>query len=191
MLGQFKTCVIIPALNEADSIAKVLRDIPRWIDEVIVVDNGSTDATAGIARSMGATVIMEDRKGYGSACLAVMRAAGNAEYIGFIDADYSDYPSDLELLFLPLIKGECDLAIGSRNEHWKRAVPWHQRWGNWIACRAINLFHGSCFQDLGPMRCVSRTVLEALEMSDPDYGWTSEMQIKAVQQGFPWALGKS
>lgn len=187
MIADKHITVIIPALNESQSIGRVLADIPDIVDDVIVVDNGSDDNTDTIARSLGATVVYEKNKGYGAACLAGIRALGQtgrakrADLVAFIDGDYSDYPEDLLAVVRPVAEGRCQFAIGCRqNTATNYAdVPFHQRWGNWLACGFIDLLHGYKYSDLGPMRCISLKLLARLQMSDADYGWTTEMQLKA------------
>ncbi len=183
MINGRTTAVIIPALNEEQSIAKVIADLPTCFDQIIVVDNGSIDATAHQAQKSGAQVVYEPQPGYGSACLAGI-AQSNAEVIAFIDGDYSDYPADLEPLVEAISSKEAHLAIGVRTpkQCQKHAMPWHQRTGNWAMCCLIKLLHGKHFSDLGPMRCIDAKALAMLNMQDKDYGWTAEMQIKAHQQ---------
>ncbi len=182
--------VIIPAFNEAEAIAKVIADIPRGlVSEVVVVNNNSTDATAERARSAGATVVYEARQGYGSACLAgidYLRAKPvdeRPEIIVFLDGDYSDYPEEMTSLVKPVMAGECDLAIGARVRRGKGAMPGHQRFGNQFVTALIRLFYGVKFTDLGPFRAIRFDRLLGLGMQDQTYGWTVEMQVKAVKQG--------
>lgn len=184
--------VIIPALNESESIGRVIADIPDVVDHVIVVDNGSDDNTDLIARSCGATVVYEKNKGYGAACLAGIQAAEQddrdnltrADLIAFIDGDYSDYPEDLLSVIEPVAHGQYPFAIGCRqNTATNHVLPFHQRWGNWLACCFIRLLHGYAFNDLGPMRCIRSELLARLQMSDTNYGWTTEMQLKASMLG--------
>lgn len=185
MIHQRSVTVVIPARNEATSIGLVLREIPRSIDRVIVVDNGSGDDTAEVARAHGATVVDEPRAGYGAACQAGIKLAGGGGLIAFMDADYSDYPADLEKVIEPVAAGRADLVIGARVPQQRRAsaLPPHQRFGNWLLCRMIGLLYGVHFTDLGPMRCIRREALEEMRMVDRDYGWTVEMQLKAVRMG--------
>ncbi len=183
MLNGQSTAVIIPALNEAQSIAKVIADLPAIFDQIIVVDNGSTDTTADKAKAAGAQVVYEPQQGYGAACLAGI-AQTNADVIAFVDGDYSDYPADLTPLVEVVSSQLAQLAVGVRTPEQcqKRAMPWHQRAGNWLMCCLIELLHGKQFSDLGPMRCINASTLASLNMQDKDYGWTAEMQIKAYQQ---------
>jgi glycosyltransferase involved in cell wall biosynthesis len=178
--------VIIPALNEAASIGLVIRDIPPGLAaEIIVVDNGSTDGTADIARQSGARVVHELHRGYGAACLAGIAAAGNPEIIAFLDGDYSDYPEELGLLAEPVINGEADLVIGSRMAGADAGcvLPPQAYWGNRLATFLLRLLYGFRFTDLGPFRVIRAQSLKALGMRDRNFGWTIEMQIKAVQRG--------
>ena len=185
MFEQQTVKVIIPALNEADSIGRVLAAIPRWADEVIVVDNGSTDATAELAARAGARVIAEPRRGYGRACLAGMAAIDWCDVAVFLDADYSDYPEQMARLVAPVATGRADMVIGSRTRG--SAGPGSftlpQRLGTALACRLMGLLWRRRPSDLGPFRAVRWTSLLALNMTDPTYGWTIEMQIKAARAG--------
>lgn len=179
--------VIIPALNEEKAVGLVLRDLPRNIlDQVIVVDNGSSDNTARVAESCGATVRLEPHRGYGAACLAGLKAvAPSIEILVFLDADYSDHPEEIEMLVSPITENRADLVIGSRMLRCtgRKALSWQQRWGNGLATKLIEWRFGYRFTDLGPFRAIRRDALEALEMRDRGYGWTVEMQVKAACAG--------
>ena len=177
--------VIIPALNEAASIGKVITAIPKWVDEIVVVDNGSTDQTSQIASKNGAHVVTEAQRGYGQACLRGMAAVGHCDIIVFLDADFSDYPEEMDLLVEPITKGQAEMVIGSRVKNSKAAqvLTPMQRIGNALTCRLIRLFWGGNFSDLGPFRAIRWSSLKSLEMNDRNYGWTIEMQIKAVRMG--------
>jgi len=177
--------VIIPALNESSSIGRVIADISENVDEIVVVDNGSDDDTGDIARSFEATVVYEPNQGYGAACLAGIRSVKNTDLIAFIDGDYSDFPEDLAKVILPVAEGKYDFAVGCRQGSLSNsiALPFHQKWGNWIACCFIHLLHGFRYKDLGPMRCIRLDLLEQLQMSDTNYGWTAEMQLKVSKLG--------
>ncbi|MGH9838573.1 MAG: glycosyltransferase family 2 protein [Blastocatellia bacterium] len=179
--------VIIPALNEEESIGAVLAAIPRaWVNDVIVVDNGSADRTERIARQYGARVVSQPERGYGAACLAGIAALEpETEIVVFLDADFSDYPEDIGLLIRPLIEWGADLALGARTLDGasRAALTPQQRWGNWLATTLIRWRFGFRYTDLGPFRAIRREALESLGMRDRNYGWTVEMQIKALQAG--------
>jgi len=180
------TALIIPALDEEASIGAVVESVDRAVvDDVIVVDNGSRDATAERAAAAGATVVREPRRGYGSACQAGIRAAPQAELLVFLDGDGSDDPTEISSLLTALLDRGVDLAIGSRTLG--RAEPGAlttvQRLGNALTCGLVRLLWGARFTDLGPFRAVRRDALSRLEMSDPGFGWTIEMQVKAAQRG--------
>lgn len=184
--------VIIPAHNEEQSIAQVLADLPA-VGRVIVVDNASTDHTAAIASSCGAIVVQELCKGYGAACLrGLAEVARQAEAIGlaprivvFLDGDYSDHPEQLVELVVPIQRGECEFVLGSRivGDRDPGAMPLQAVLGNWLACFLMQRLWGARYTDLGPFRAIVYPSLLELDMRDRDFGWTVEMQVKAVQQG--------
>ncbi|RLA64664.1 MAG: glycosyltransferase family 2 protein [Epsilonproteobacteria bacterium] len=179
------TVIIIPAFNEDQSIGLVLHHIPRSrIQEIIVVDNGSTDKTSKIAKDHGALVVRENQKGYGMACLKGIEAAKkyNPRNVVFIDADYSDNPKEMPLLLAELDKG-ADLVIGSRTlgKAEKGALLPQAIFGNWLATNLLYLFYrGKKFSDLGPFRAIRWDKLLQINMEDEDFGWTVEMQLKAL-----------
>ncbi|PYT09428.1 MAG: UDP-glucose--dolichyl-phosphate glucosyltransferase [Acidobacteria bacterium] len=180
-----EVAVVIPALNESASVPKVIDSIPRnRVCEIIVVDNGSTDDTAGAARRAGARVVIEPRRGYGSACLAGIAALAcrPPDIVVFLDADFSDHPGELPLLLAPIEEGRADLVIGSRamGRRERGSLMPQARFGNWLATRLIRLFSGVRFTDLGPFRAIRYESLKALRMRDADFGWTVEMQMKAA-----------
>lgn len=181
--------VIIPALDEAKSIGLVLAALPQdHIRRVVVADNGSTDGTAELARAGGAEVVTAARRGYGSACLsglAHLRATGPPEVVVFLDGDYSDHPEELPALLEPILAGRADLVIGSRvlGQRERGALLPQARAGNFVACTLIRLLYGTRYTDLGPFRAIRWEALERLEMVDPTFGWTAEMQVKALRQG--------
>ncbi|MFQ5583016.1 MAG: glycosyltransferase family 2 protein [Calditrichia bacterium] len=182
-----KIAVIIPAINEEKSIGKVVSDIPAWVDDIVVVDNGSGDNTISIAEAAGARVLSELRRGYGSACLTGIASLDNPDVVVFLDGDYSDYPGEMDTLVDPILDGEVEMVIGSRvlGEAERGALTPQARFGNWLACMLIRLFWKVRFTDLGPFRAIRYQTLLALNMRDPNYGWTVEMQIKAAQNGIP------
>lgn len=177
--------VIIPALNEEHSIALVIENIPSVVDEVVVVDNGSTDHTAEYAEHSGATVLYESRKGYGYACLKGIDhlRQHSTDVIVFLDGDFSDYPEELPELLKPIADERYDLVIGSRTlgVRERGALLPQAILGNWLASILIRLFWGYRFTDLGPFRAIRVSALEQMKMSDPTFGWTVEMQIKAAK----------
>jgi glycosyltransferase involved in cell wall biosynthesis len=182
--------VIIPAFNESESIGLVLGALPRSaLREIVVVDNGSSDDTAAAARSAGATVITERRRGYGSACLAGLRHLGGLSpppgVVVFLDADYSDHPEELPELVRPIVENRADLVVGSRvlGRRERGALLPQARFGNWLAGRLILRLYGVRVSDLGPFRAIRWSALGRLGMSDPDYGWTAEMQVKSARAG--------
>jgi glycosyltransferase involved in cell wall biosynthesis len=181
--------VVIPALNEEASLPLVLGDLPRPpVRRVVVADNGSTDGTARVAAELGAVVVPAPRRGYGSACLAALdwlRRNGPPEIVVFVDADYSDHPDELPLLVEPILAGRADVVIGSRvlGEREPGALLPQARAGNLVACLLIRLLYGHRYTDLGPFRAARWQALERLEMRDPDFGWTAELQVKALRRG--------
>jgi glycosyltransferase involved in cell wall biosynthesis len=184
--------VIIPAYNEEDSIAKVINDIPKNVDEVIVVSNNSTDNTEINAKKAGATVLKENRKGYGYACLKGMdyiaQQVTKPDIIVFLDGDYSDYPEQLTEIVAPILNDDIDFVIGSRVKRLreKGSMTPQQVFGNWLATFLMKLFFGAKFTDLGPFRAIKYQKLLALEMEDKTYGWTVEMQLKAIKRNFTY-----
>lgn len=177
--------VIIPALDEERSLPLVLAELPL-VGGVIVVDNGSRDRTAEVAREGGATVVHEPRRGYGNACLAGMAEAGRrgAGIIVILDGDHSDYPDDLPLLVNPVLDGEADMVLGDRTRLAEAgALRRHQELGNRLATFLIARVTGHRYRDMGPFRAIRAEALDSLQMRDPNYGWNVEMQMKAVQRG--------
>ena len=194
--------VIIPAFNEAASIGKVIGDIPALVSEVIVVSNHSTDATEAVARQAGATVLSEPRKGYGYACLKGMEYLAASSNFGqnlasesnatpivvFLDGDYSDYPEQLTEIVQPIIENNIDFVVGARDKKLreKGSMTGPQVFGNWLATTLMRLFFRSRFTDLGPFRAIRYDRLLALNMEDKTYGWTVEMQLKALRKKFSY-----
>lgn len=187
-----KIKVIIPAFNEAESIAYVINDIPNTVEEIIVVSNNSTDNTEINAKNAGATVLTETQKGYGYACLKGMHYIANQtekpDIIVFLDGDYSDYPEELTKIVAPILNDNIDFVIGSRvkqlREKGSMTVP--QVFGNWLATTLMRLLFKSKFTDLGPFRAMKYNRLLSVKMQDKTYGWTVEMQLKVLKKGFTY-----
>ena len=183
-----KIKVIIPAFNEADSIAEVIKEIPVYVEEIIVVNNNSTDDTVKNAKTAGATVLTENRKGYGYACLKGMdyiaKQSNSPDIIVFIDGDYSDYPEELTKIVDPILNKDYDFVIGSRVKRLREegSMTPQQIFGNWLATFLMKLFFRATFTDLGPFRAIKYDKLLTLEMEDKTYGWTVEMQLKALKK---------
>jgi glycosyltransferase involved in cell wall biosynthesis len=185
--------VVIPALNEEKSLPLVLGDIPRdVVRDVIVVDNGSADRTAEVAQMHGATVVREPERGYGSACLRGLdtlarRPEGPPDIVVFLDADYSDHPTELPLLLKPIREEGVDFVLGSRlaGHRERGAMPPQSVWGNRLACFLMRILFGGRYSDLGPFRAIRWSALRRLGMCDRNFGWTVEMQIKAARLGMP------
>lgn len=185
MFEEASVSVIIPALNEEQAIAKVLEAIPSWVDDVIVVDNGSTDRTAAIAQRHGVQVVRQPLRGYGAACLAGITAAPDVDILVFLDGDFSDHPEQMDRLVAPIARGDADLVIGSRvqGRRHRGALTLQQRCGNALACLLIRTLWGHRYTDLGPFRAVRSAALGCLRMDDQTYGWTIQMQIRAICAG--------
>lgn len=184
--------VVIPALNEEASLPLVLGDLAALpagtVRRVVVADNRSTDGTARVAREGGAVVVEAPRPGYGSACLAgldFLRAHDPPDVVVFLDADYSDHPDELPRVVAPLLAARADLVIGSRilGDRERGALLPQARAGNVVACTLIRLLYRHRYTDLGPFRAIRWPALERLAMADPDFGWTAEMQVKALRHG--------
>ena len=179
--------LIIPAYNEADSIGKVLAEVPECVREIVVVDNRSTDGTAAAARAGGATVLREDRMGYGYACQSglnyVTRKSNPPHIIVFMDGDYSDYPEELTKVVAPILENGMDLVIGARTKALRETgiMTPQQVFGNWLATTLMRLLFRARFTDLGPFRAIRTDALLRLQMEDKTYGWTVEMQLKALR----------
>ncbi|MBA4040259.1 MAG: UDP-glucose--dolichyl-phosphate glucosyltransferase [Sphingobium sp.] len=177
--------VVIPARNEALALPYVLGAIPARVDHVIVADNGSTDGSADVARTHGARTVNVPQAGYGRACLAAIADAETlgADIIVFLDGDHSDYPEQMPQLYTPIVAGEADMVIGSRTRGRRtaRALTPQQIFGNALACWLIARIWGYRYTDLGPFRAIRTSALRQLAMAEQTYGWTVEMQIRAVQ----------
>ena len=186
--------VIIPAFNEEDAIGKVIAEIPAIVSEIIVVNNNSTDNTAEVAQTAGATVLSELNAGYGYACLKGMEYIARLspeqqpDIVVFLDGDYSDYPSELTRIVTPILEDDIDFVVGARvkelREDGSMTLP--QRFGNGLATKLMKLFFNSTFTDLGPFRAIKYEKLLALEMEDKTYGWTVEMQLKVLKKKYSY-----
>ncbi len=186
--------VVIPAFNEEKSIAHVINDIPKdWVQEVIVVNNASSDNTVEIASNAGATVLTEVTPGYGNACLKgleYLNKEGNRpDILVFMDGDYSDYPEQLPELVKPIMENGEDMVIGSRalGSREGGSMTFPQVFGNWLATTLLKLFYKVNYTDLGPFRAIRFDKLIELNMKDRTYGWTVEMQLKAARHKFKTA----
>lgn len=180
-----KVVAIIPALNEEASIGKVIAELPDIVSSIVVCDNGSTDRTAQVASDAGAQVVTETERGYGAACLkAVSAVPERTDILLFIDADYSDYPQEAVDIVRPIIEDQADMVIGSRmmtrKDH--HALPPVAAFGNWLTSWLIRIRWGIKFTDIGPFRAIRFDAYQRLGMRDRNFGWTTEMQIKAVKQ---------
>ena len=184
--------VIIPAFNEEKSIPYVLNDIPNFVNQIIVCDNSSTDKTSEIAKSFGAKVVFEKKKGYGYACLKAISYLKNLEVkpeiVVFIDGDYSDDPKEMKKIIDPIVSEGYDFVLGARTESLrdKHSMTTHQIFGNWLACLLMKIFFDSTFKDLGPFRAITWDKLMQLNMRDKTFGWTIEMQIKALMKNYKY-----
>lgn len=185
--------VIIPAFNEANSIAKVIAEIPQVVSEIIVVDNNSTDSTSVTATTAGATVLFEPQKGYGYACLKginyLSKRSNPPSIVVFMDGDYSDYPEDLHDIVKPITDGKVDFVIGARVKELREegSMTPQQVFGNWLATSLMKVLFGAKFTDLGPFRAITYERLMELEMADKTYGWTVEMQLKVLKRKIAYA----
>ena len=183
----FSVSVIIPVLNEESSIAKVIADLPSndYKLNIIVCDNGSTDKTPELAKEAGARVVFEPKRGYGAACLRALQEVSEVtDIIVFIDGDYSDHPQEMSKVLAPILLGEADFVIGSRmlGSREKGALLPQARFGNWLATFLIRIFWGGEQTDLGPFRAIRKKKLDELKMEDQNFGWTVEMQIRALKK---------
>ena len=180
--------VIIPAYNEEKAIANVINEIPDYVSEIIVISNKSIDNTIAVAQNAGATVLSENNKGYGYACLKGLDYISQLEVkptiVVFLDGDYSDYPEELTKLIDPILSNTVDFVIGARVPELREtgSMTPQQIFGNKLATVLMKLFFGSKFTDLGPFRAIKYTTLVDLEMQDKTYGWTVEMQLKVLRK---------
>ena len=184
-----KVAIVIPALNEEAAIHQLLAELPQdFAQWIIVVDNGSTDATATVARNFGAIVAYEPIRGYGRACLKGFKTACNlgVEIVIFMDGDGSDDPTDLPMMLRPIIEGRADFVIGSRvsTSAERGAVPAQARLGNWLVSRMIRLRYGVRLHDIGSFRVVRSSLLETIDMREMTFGWPVEMLVKAARAGY-------
>jgi hypothetical protein len=183
--GRPRVAAVIPVLNEVDSLASVLREFPAGVvDEVIVVDGGSSDGTAGAARREGARVVVETRRGYGRAC-ATGASSTDADVLVFLDGDGSDDPAALAEVLRPVLEGQAGLSLAARAEREPGALLFHQRLGNRLVALLIGLIYGVPLRDVPPMRAVRRDALEGLAMREMTYGWPTEMIVKAARARLP------
>lgn len=179
--------VIIPAYNEENAIGNVIVEIPKIVDEIIVISNNSTDKTIDVAQKAGATVLSENQKGYGYACLKGMDFISKLDIkpdiVVFLDGDYSDYPEELSKLIQPILDKKVKFVIGARNKNLREAgsMTPQQIFGNWLATFLMKWFFKSNFTDLGPFRAIDYNTLISLNMEDKTYGWTVEMQLKVLK----------
>lgn len=180
--------VIIPAFNEEKSIAKVIAEIPDFVEEIVVVNNNSTDQTLQAASKAGATVLTEKSKGYGYACLKgldyLSQKDKTPDVLVFLDGDFSDFPQELTKIIQPIIEDRADFVVGARVKELRErgSLTPQQVFGNWLACFLMKILYQSNFTDLGPFRAIRWSTLEKLKMSDKTYGWTIEMQLKVLRQ---------
>lgn len=191
-MTQPKIIVVIPAYNEANSIALVIKEIPTIVSQTIVVNNASTDATQKVAENAGATVLTESKMGYGYACLRGLAYVAKQEIlpdiIVFLDGDYSDYPEQLTQIVAPIINQDYDMVIGARikEQREKGSMTPQQVFGNSLACWLMKLLFKANYTDLGPFRAIKYNSLLSLNMQDTTYGWTVEMQLKALRKGLKY-----
>ena len=181
-----RVSVVIPALNEEAAIGGVVREVPRdLVDEIIVVDNGSTDRTAEIAAAAGARVVREPIRGYGAACRAGALAAGNTDILVFLDGDRNEDPAELRRVLGPVLAGEADLVLGSRVGGAARgALTLQQRVGNRVVTALLHVLYGLRLTDIGPFRAIPARALRELGMEHKTYGWPVEMVVKAARRGY-------
>jgi len=185
--------VIIPAYNEEGTIGKVVRDIDRnLVRHVVVVNNTSTDNTVEVAKSAGALVLHQNKRGYGRTCLTgidhVSALKAPPDVVAFMDGDYSDFPGELKDILAPIREENIDMVIGSRalGQREKGSMTPQQRFGNWLATAMIRVIYRKKYTDLGPFRAIKLSALQQINMQDQTYGWTVEMQVKVIKQGLSY-----
>ncbi len=182
-----RVAVLIPALDEEESLPGVIAALPPGLGAVVVVDNGSADDTARVARAAGALVVHEPERGYGAACLAGMGflrlLPQPPEVLVFLDADHSDDPAHLPALVAPVLDDQADLVLGARTSAGGPSVPLHARLGNRVVLVGVRWLFGAAFDDLGPFRAIRFDALDGLAMDDRNWGWTLQMQIRAARRG--------
>jgi glycosyltransferase involved in cell wall biosynthesis len=185
-LGGLRVAVIIPALNEAGNIGRLVEEVAAVASvRILVVDNGSTDGTGQVAQRAGAEVVHEQRRGYGFACAAGVAAARDADLLAFLDGDFSFLPGELPVVLGPLLAGQADLVLGSRmrGQIAPGAMPPHQLFGNWLVAGLMRLLYGLPLTDLSPYRAIRADLLAQLDLREMTYGWPTEMMVKAARQG--------
>ncbi len=185
-MNETKISIIIPALNEENSIGQVINSLPKIYHQLIVVDNGSNDSTRKIAKKNGAIVLIEKKRGYGNACLKGIRFLKKTppDIVVFLDGDFSDYPQEIKKIIKPIEQKKVDFVIGSRIKSLreKGSMTPQQIFGNKLACFLLKLIYGGKFTDLGPFRAIKWDTLMDLNMIDKTYGWTIEMQLKVLRK---------
>ncbi len=185
-MNETKISIIIPALNEENSIGQVINSLPKIYHQLIVVDNGSNDSTRKIAKKNGAIVLIEKKRGYGNACLKGIRFLKKTppDIVVFLDGDFSDYPQEIKKIIEPIEQKKVDFVIGSRIKSLreKGSMTPQQIFGNKLACFLLKLIYGGKFTDLGPFRAIKWDTLMDLNMIDKTYGWTIEMQLKVLRK---------
>ena len=190
-MNETKISIIIPALNEENSIGQVINSLPKIYHQLIVVDNGSNDSTRKIAKKNGAIVLIEKKRGYGNACLKGIRFLKKTppDIVVFLDGDFSDYPQEIKKIIKPIEQKKVDFVIGSRIKSLreKGSMTPQQIFGNKLACFLLKLIYGGKFTDLGPFRAIKWDTLMDLNMIDKTYGWTIEMQLKVLRKKISYA----
>tara|TARA_Y100000739_G_C20531790_1_gene429285 strand:- start:363 stop:1055 length:693 start_codon:yes stop_codon:yes gene_type:complete len=190
-LNETKISIIIPALNEENSIGQVINSLPKIYYQLIVVDNGSNDSTRKIAKKNGAIVLIEKNRGYGNACLKGIQFLKKTppDIVVFLDGDFSDFPQEIKKIIKPIEQKKVDFVIGSRIKSLreKGSMTPQQIFGNKLACFLLKLIYGGKFTDLGPFRAIKWDTLMDLNMIDKTYGWTIEMQLKVLRKKISYA----